>query len=132
MCQPGGPCRWAVPTGLAVLLRFPQNEIAGVGLVVFVHVDAGAGADAAEIVVRKLAVAREIGDAVVDGTIAEIGVAALAELFDGGHHILDVVGGFDDALGALQAQGCDVFEESLGVVLGVLEDRLVRRRRRRG
>ena len=71
MCQPGRPvAERGVPAGLAVFLRFPQDEIASVGFVVFVHVHARAGADAAEIVVRKLSVRRKIRDAVVDGAIA--------------------------------------------------------------
>src|SRR5580658_10099130 len=37
-----------VPARLAILLSFPQNEVASVGLIVFVDIDARAGADAAE------------------------------------------------------------------------------------
>ena len=71
MCQPGRPSPiGALPGGLFVLLGFPENEVAGVGFVVFVHVDARAGADAAEIVVRELAVLGELRDAVVNRAVA--------------------------------------------------------------
>ena len=132
MCQPGRPSPSGVcQRGLSVLLGFPQNEIARVGLIVFVHIDAGAGANAAEVVVRELAVLGKLGDAVVNRTVADIGVAALFELLNRAHHIVDVIGGFDDVFGALQAQGRGVFEERRGVLA-----RCTRRwsgaRRRRG
>src|SRR5260370_9944645 len=46
----------ALPERLTVLGRLPQNEIAGVGLVVFIGVNARAYSNTAEIVVRELAV----------------------------------------------------------------------------
>ena len=76
MCQPGRPApSGAVPERLVASWRFPQDEIARVGLVVLVDVDAGAGADAAEVVVRQLAVPGKLRDAVVDRAVADVGVA---------------------------------------------------------
>ena len=133
MCQPGRPGpSGAVPERLAVLGRFPQDEIAGVGFVVFVHVDARAGADAAEIVVRELAVVGKLRDAVVDRAVAAIGVAALVELLDGVDHFVDVLGGLHHALRPLQAQRRAVFEESLRVDRGVFGDAICARPRRCG
>src|SRR5689334_21610931 len=44
------PCRFIFFFGL------PKHEIARLSFVVFIHIDSGAGADAAEFVVRELAV----------------------------------------------------------------------------
>src|SRR5271157_3284581 len=52
-----------VPKHLAFLGRLPEGEVAGVGLLILVHVDARAGDVAAEIVVRELAVSGESADA---------------------------------------------------------------------
>ncbi len=66
MCQPGRPSPTAVcQTRLAFLARLPEHEIARVVLVVFVDIHPGAGADAAEVVVRELAVFGKIGDPVI-------------------------------------------------------------------
>ena len=133
MCQPGPPlAQRRLPRGLFVFLGLPQNEVARVGLIVFVHVDAGAGANAAEIVVRKLAVLGKLRDAVVNRTVAHISVAALFELLDGAHHIVDMIGGFDDVLGALQAQGRRVFEKRRGVLAPCTRRWSGAPRRRRG
>ena len=50
MCQPGrpGPHR-RIPTRLAVLLGLPEDEIASIGFIVLVDIDAGAGAHAGQI-----------------------------------------------------------------------------------
>ena len=127
MCQPGRPLPMGVSqAGSPSFCGFPQNEVAGVVFVVFVHVDARAGADAAEVVVRELAVFGKLRDAVVDRAVAHISMPALGQFLDGVHHFGDVLGGLDDVLGALQPQRRGVFEERLGVDLGELVDRSCR------
>src|SRR5690348_4560624 len=59
-----------IPGRLAVLLSLPQYEVASVVFVVFIDVHPRAGPDAAEIVVRQLAVPRKAGDAEVHRTVA--------------------------------------------------------------
>ena len=103
---PAGPAAadLLVPENFALLGRFPQREIARVRLFVLVHVDARAGADAAEIVVRQLAIFRKRGDAEVDGAVARVSVAARREALDGLRHFVNVLGGRRDVLGRLQPQ----------------------------
>ena len=114
---PAGTARadGGVPERLAFLGRFPEGEIAGVGLFVLVHVDARAGDVAAEIVVRELAVAGKGGDAEVDGAVAGVGVAAGGQARDGVGHIVDVVGGRHQALGPLQAQAGAIVQKGLRI-----------------
>ena len=115
----------AIPEWLVVLGRLPQHKIAGVGFVVLVTVHSGAGADAAEIVVRKLAVLRELRNPVIYRAVASIGVSALLELLDGVDHFLDVFSGLHHAFRPFQAQRRAVFEKSFGVLLGVFRKRFV-------
>src|SRR5580700_1499523 len=51
---PARPARpdLAIPEWLAVFWRFPKNEVASIGLVIFIDIDACAGSNAAEVVVR--------------------------------------------------------------------------------
>ena len=114
-----------LPERLAFLGRLPQREIAGVGLFVFVHVHARAGQVAAEIVVRELAVSGKGGNPEVDRTVAGVGVVPGAQALDGRHHVVDVLGGGDQALGALQPQRGAVLQERLGIDAGVFRQRLV-------
>ena len=44
MCQPGRPgTDRRLPEGFVILAAFPQHEVARIGLVVLVDIDAGAG-----------------------------------------------------------------------------------------
>src|SRR5581483_8861298 len=83
--------------------------------------------DAAEIVVRELAVFRKVRDPVIHGPLAHIREALLLELLNCRHHVVDVLGGFDDAFGPLQAQHRSVLQKGFGVDRGELLDRLVGR-----
>jgi len=118
-----------IPTEFAFLGRLPQGEIARVGLIVFVDVDAGAGQVAAEIVVRKLAIAGEARDAEVSRAVARVSVVAGGKAGDSVGHIGDVVGGLHQVLGHVQAQGGAVFEKRLRVDGGVFLKRLLFGRR---
>ncbi len=82
MCQPGRPSpNGVLPGGFVALLGFPEHEIARISLVVFIHIDAGSRADAAEVVMRQLAVFGESGDAEVGRTVACVGAAVLRRGF---------------------------------------------------
>src|SRR5579872_6653560 len=73
-----GPDR-PIPERLPFLRSFPEGEIARIGFLVGVHVNARAGDIAAKIVMRELSVPRETGNPKVHGAIADIGVVAGTE-----------------------------------------------------
>ena len=114
-----------LPSWLSVFSRLPQHEVARVGFIVFVDIHARTGANAAEIVVRKLSVTGEIGDAVIDRAFAHVGKTALAEFLNRRHHIGDVLGRVHQALRPFQPQRVHIFVEGLGVDLRVFLDRVV-------
>src|SRR5260370_32741862 len=115
----------ALPKRFTILGRLPQNEIAGVGFVVFIGVNARAHSNASEIVVRELAILGKFRDAVVSGTVAPIGEAASVQVFNRRDHFGDMVSGLHHALGPLQAQRGAVLQEGLRVALGVFGDRFI-------
>ena len=122
---PAGTARadFGIPRGFAGFWRFPEGEVAGVVLLVFVNVDARARNHLGEIVVRELAVGREGADPEIDRAVAAVGVAALFELVDGGGHFGDVLCGAGDALGAFEAERGAVVEECLSIGVGVFFER---------
>src|SRR3954469_20874872 len=91
---PAGPsiAERSIPGRLSIFFRFPEHEIPGVRLFVFIGVDAGSGTDPAEIVVRQLAIAWKAGNAEVSGTFARVGTALFGEILDGAHHLRYVFG----------------------------------------
>ncbi len=118
-----------IPAWLALLLRLPQNEIASVRFIVFIHVHASSGAHAADIDVGQLAVRGKIRDAVVNRSFTHVGKPALAQLLDCDRHPVNVVGSLDQVFRPFQAKRGRVFEKSLRVNLGEFVDGFVRRRR---
>jgi hypothetical protein len=126
---PSGPAAadGLVPENFAFFRRFPQGEIARVRFFVLVHVDARARANAAEIVVRQLAVFRKSRNAEVDGTVAGVSVAVRRQALDGLRHFVNVLGGGHHMLGRLQAKQRAIVAKGLFVVRGVLVERLVAR-----
>ena len=105
------------PLGL-VFLVLPEHEIAGVVLVVLVRVHAGPGLDARHIEPREPPVLGERLDAEVDAAVRRVGAAALAELFDEGDHLGDVIRGSRHLLGALDPQRLQVLLEARDVPSG--------------
>ena len=105
--MPSRPARpdHGVPEWLAFLGRLPQRKVAGIGLLVAVRVRPRAGPYAAEVGVRQLPILGEPGDPEIDGAVALVGVALFAQLEDDLGHVLNMVGGADQVLGALQAPG---------------------------
>ena len=110
------------PEMLAGLGSFPESEVAGVGLFVAVHVNAGAGLDAGHVNFREFAVIGKFRDAEVDGTFAGVGEAFFLELFDEVNHGVNVVGGADDFLGHFEGEGAHVVEKGLDIFFCVLAD----------
>ena len=130
MCQPGRPVPISVShEGSPWLRRFPEREIASIGLFVGVDIDARASDHTVEIVMRKLAVAGKSRDAEVDRAVAAVGVAFLLELVNRGGHFGDVLGRARDAFGAFKAQHRAIVEKRFGVGFGVIGERLALRDR---
>ena len=121
------------PGGFAVLLRFPENEVAGVGFVVFVDVDAGAGADAARNRCARACRRSENSrcgsrrnrrsNRCIRASPSFSMAAAMSSMWSVA---------LTTALGLFQAQRGDVVEERLRVDGGVLGDASYVRRRRCG
>src|SRR6267154_2289550 len=111
-----------LPGMLAGLGRFPEREIAGAFLFVAIVVDARAGLNAAEINPGELAVIRKLGDAIVDGAFARVGVRLLLQALDELDHGVDVVRGANPVFGSFNAERLAVGEESLHEFFGVFTD----------
>ena len=124
MCQPGRPRSDArLPESFTGLGSFPQREVAGIVLVVLVHVHARACFHAGEILLGELAVAGKLGDAEVIGTIVSaIGESLCGQFGDEVGHLGNVLGRAHDHLGRLEAQRLHVLAKGLLVFLGVLAD----------
>ena len=111
----------------------PEGEVAGGVFLVLVYVDARAVFDAVKIFLGELAVVGIAGDAEVPAAVfGLVGESALRELLDERDHLGDVLGGMGDVLGALDAEGVEVFEEGALVAGGVVGDGERWRRRRCG
>src|SRR5882724_12894246 len=85
-----------LPECLSRFRCLPQSEIAGVVFFVFVYIYPRSVFHACEIFLRKLAIARKLGDAKV--VRAVFGAIGEAFFFEGGHearHLFDVLGGAD-------------------------------------
>src|SRR5208283_2870196 len=110
-----------LPHGFARLGSLPQREVAGVVLLVFVHIDARAVGHAREVLLRQLAVFGKLGDAeVIRAVVGLIGITLIAQYGDEMRHLLNVLGRLRQQLGMLNVQGVGIFEKRVGVLLGVL------------
>src|SRR4051812_46675189 len=75
-----------VPRWLAILRRFPQDEISRILFFVLVRINPGATFDARMIQMRELSIVRKRRDLEVDRSVTPVGVAVLFERFDGVSH----------------------------------------------
>ena len=124
MCQPGRPGPISVShLRLARFRRLPQREVAGVVLVVFVHVHPRAIVHAREVLLRELAVLGKLRDSeVVGAVVGAVGEALLLKSLDEVGHLLNVVGGVHQEFGMLDVQRVGIFQKRLLVLLGVVLD----------
>ncbi len=114
-----------IPGRLAFFGRLPDDEVAGVLLVVLVAVDAGAALDALVIETRELAVLGKGRNLEVDGPVAAIRVAARFERPDRLPHRLDVlgIGGARALFHDLEAKRRRILAVRLDVAVGVFAQR---------
>ena len=114
-----------VPARLARPGRLPEDEVAGVLLVVVVRVHARARLDPLVVEARQPAVLLEGRDLVVGGPLAAVGVAgALERLDDAGHRLqVRLVGGARALLNRLEAERLGILEECGDPLVGVLAQR---------
>ena len=90
-----------LPRSFAGLGSFPESEVAGAVFFVFVDVDAGAVGHAGKIFFRELAVLGKFGDAeIIGAVVGAVGETLLHQLGDELGHLLDVLGGADEAWAA--------------------------------
>ncbi|MNX70705.1 hypothetical protein D3C86_1019760 [compost metagenome] len=131
---PGAPRRF--PARLARLGGFPQHEVQRV-LLGLVDFDARADAQVFDLLARQLAVAHELGDAVVHVAIARgVGVTLVDQGLDHRVHARDVIGGTRLHVRLLDVQARFVFVhrrdhalgqrfERLAVLVGPIDDLVV-------
>ena len=119
---PSGPSRSeiAFPGRLSLARALPEHEIAGVLFLVLFVVDPSPGEVRLGPDARQLAVLGEGRDAVVDRSVAAVGVARVFQALHELHHLRDVVGSSRVVFGPLDVQGVEVGKKRLDETVRVL------------
>src|SRR5258708_29978900 len=109
-----------LPGSFSRLGRLPQCEVAGAVLIIFVHVNAGAGTHFAEILLREFSVAWKAGDAeVIRPIVGAVSHILLHQFGDEIRHLWNMFGG-PHQMWLLDADHGRIFEKRLLIFRSVL------------
>src|SRR6185369_1090474 len=112
-----------VPECLAGFGSLPEGEVASLFFAEAVGINARAVFNVGEILLGKLAVLGELGDAEVIGAVfSPVSYALLKKAIDEVCHLVHVLGGSGNGFRALNAENGGVFEEEVLKLLGILAD----------
>ncbi len=118
---------WRFPSRLFFMLRgFPENEVAGFFLLVFVNVDARAKLQFSFIEARQTAIARKPGNPIIDRLAFRVSVTTLNQTAHEIDHFGNVIRCGRHDVRALDVQRFAILKESLGVWRRVSLDVLAR------